>query len=72
MKYFKNNLKFDVMKLIRNSHIILLVLLLVIFQCSKENPGAWIIDKKINKKNLNPSIVCEHFFLNFQLPFSLL
>lgn len=72
MKYFKNHSKFEVMKLIRNSHIILLVLLLVIFQCSEENPGAWIVDKKINKKTLNPSIVCEHFFLNFQLPFSLL
>lgn len=57
------------MKLIRNSHIILLVLLLVIFQCSEENPGAWTVDKKINKKTLNPSIVCEHFFFNFQLPF---
>jgi len=40
MKYFKNHLKFEVMKLIRNSHIILLVLLLVIFQRSEDNPGA--------------------------------
>lgn len=50
MKYLKNHLKFKVMKLIRNSHIILLVLLLVIFQHSEENPGAWTVDKKINKK----------------------
>lgn len=75
MKYFKNQLKFKVMKHNqKNSYIILLVPLLVIFKCSekKKVPGLLTKKKTLKKINLNSSIVCENYFLYIQPSFSLL
>lgn len=46
MKYFKKHLKFEVLELIGNSHIILLVLMLAIFSTAKKTLVPGLLGKK--------------------------